>query len=165
MDDYKRLFYMHRPDLLNSDIGSVTNRLKFKQVRLIKMSSLRSPKSIKWKIIIFLLKGPPMQTILVVPEERLPREVHLGRPKARVCIWEAQKSNLRHMSWQLAGFSLWIAKLYLCLVSCQLPPFIIEPFAERRQGLLRAGSVCVPQLHGQRSVLLILKEVSESHLW
>ena len=33
MDDYKRLFYMHRPDLLNSDIGSVTNRLKFKQVR------------------------------------------------------------------------------------------------------------------------------------
>jgi len=31
MDDYKRLFYMHRPDLLNSDIGSVTNRLKFKQ--------------------------------------------------------------------------------------------------------------------------------------
>ena len=34
MDDFKRLFYMHRPDLLNSDIGSVTNRLKFKQVRL-----------------------------------------------------------------------------------------------------------------------------------
>jgi polypeptide N-acetylgalactosaminyltransferase len=31
MDDFKRLFYMHRPDLLNSDIGSVTNRLKFKQ--------------------------------------------------------------------------------------------------------------------------------------
>merc|ERR1719367_2680052 len=31
MDDYKRLFYMHRPDLLNSDIGSVSNRLKFKQ--------------------------------------------------------------------------------------------------------------------------------------
>ncbi len=32
MDEFKRLFYMHRPDLLNSDIGSVTNRLKFKQV-------------------------------------------------------------------------------------------------------------------------------------
>lgn len=30
MEEYKRLFYMHRPDLLNSDIGSVTNRLKFK---------------------------------------------------------------------------------------------------------------------------------------
>lgn len=30
LDDYKRLFYMHRPDLLNSDIGSVDNRLQFK---------------------------------------------------------------------------------------------------------------------------------------
>ena len=26
MEEYKRHFYMHRPDLLNSDIGSVTNR-------------------------------------------------------------------------------------------------------------------------------------------
>ena len=32
MNEYKRLFYMHRPDLLNTDIGSVTNRLKFKEV-------------------------------------------------------------------------------------------------------------------------------------
>ena len=32
MNEYKRLFYMHRPDLLNTDIGSVTNRLQFKEV-------------------------------------------------------------------------------------------------------------------------------------
>jgi len=31
MNEYKRLFYMHRPDLLNTDIGSVTNRLQFKE--------------------------------------------------------------------------------------------------------------------------------------
>ena len=90
---------MHRPDLLNSDIGSVTNRLKFKQVR--SKASIDN----SWNNDM-LLKGPPMQTILMVPEERLPGEVHLGRPKARVCIWKAQKSHLKHLSWQLAGFSL-----------------------------------------------------------
>ena len=31
MDDYKRLFYMNRPDLLNTDIGSVKKRLAFKE--------------------------------------------------------------------------------------------------------------------------------------
>jgi len=31
MDDFKRLFYMHRPDLLNADIGSVENRLNFRK--------------------------------------------------------------------------------------------------------------------------------------
>ena len=36
-----------------------------------------------------LFPGSPMQTILVVPEECLPREVHLGRPQACVCLREA----------------------------------------------------------------------------
>merc|ERR1719232_156059 len=31
LDDFKRLFYMHRPDLLNADIGSVENRMLFKE--------------------------------------------------------------------------------------------------------------------------------------
>jgi len=30
MDDHKKLFYMHRPDLLNTDLGSLENRLKFR---------------------------------------------------------------------------------------------------------------------------------------
>ena len=30
MDDYKRLFYMHRPDLLNTQIGSIEKRMEFK---------------------------------------------------------------------------------------------------------------------------------------
>jgi len=30
MDDYKKLFYMHRPDLLSTDLGSLENRLKFR---------------------------------------------------------------------------------------------------------------------------------------
>jgi len=30
LDEFKRLFYMHRPDLLNADIGSVENRMLFK---------------------------------------------------------------------------------------------------------------------------------------
>ena len=50
-----------------------------------------------------------MQTILVVPEERLPREVHPGRPQACVCLWQAQKPHLKHLPWQLAGFNLSIA--------------------------------------------------------
>lgn len=36
MGEFKRLFYMHRPDLLNSDIGSVENRLKFKEEKQCK---------------------------------------------------------------------------------------------------------------------------------
>ncbi|XP_023346877.1 polypeptide N-acetylgalactosaminyltransferase 1 [Eurytemora carolleeae] len=31
MDEYKKLFYMHRPDLLSTDIGSVKNRNKFRE--------------------------------------------------------------------------------------------------------------------------------------
>jgi len=31
MDKYKKLFYMNRPDLLNSEIGKVENRLKFRE--------------------------------------------------------------------------------------------------------------------------------------
>jgi len=31
LDEYKRLFYMNRPDLINTEIGSVTNRLNFKE--------------------------------------------------------------------------------------------------------------------------------------
>lgn len=30
MDEYKRLFYMNRPDLANTNVGNVTNRLNFK---------------------------------------------------------------------------------------------------------------------------------------
>jgi len=36
MDDYKKLFYMNRPDLLNSEIGSVTKRLQFREDRQCK---------------------------------------------------------------------------------------------------------------------------------
>ena len=64
MDDYKRLFYMHRPDLLNSEIGSVSNRLKFKQVG--NFSFLRNQEYND------TFKGPTMQTVLLVPEECLP---------------------------------------------------------------------------------------------
>ena len=66
--------------------------------QITNMSSLESTN--------LLFTGPPMQTILMVPEERLPGEVHLGRPKARVCLWAAQKPHLKHMSGQLAGFSV-----------------------------------------------------------
>ena len=69
--------------------------------QITNMSSLESTN--------LLFTGPPMQTILVVPEERLPREVHPGRPQACVCLWQAQKPHLKHLSWQLAGFSLSIA--------------------------------------------------------
>ena len=31
MDDYKRLFYMNRPDLANTDVGDMTARRKFKE--------------------------------------------------------------------------------------------------------------------------------------
>jgi len=31
LEDYKRLFYMHRPDLLKAEIGNVENRLAFKK--------------------------------------------------------------------------------------------------------------------------------------
>jgi polypeptide N-acetylgalactosaminyltransferase len=31
MDDYKRLFYMNRPDLMEASIGNLTNRLRFRQ--------------------------------------------------------------------------------------------------------------------------------------
>ena len=31
MDDYKRLFYMNRPDLVNTDVGSLTARMQFKK--------------------------------------------------------------------------------------------------------------------------------------
>ncbi len=33
LDDYKRLFYMNRPDLITTDIGDVSNRLRFKEER------------------------------------------------------------------------------------------------------------------------------------
>jgi polypeptide N-acetylgalactosaminyltransferase len=36
MDDYKKLFYMNRPDLLNSEIASVTKRLQFREDRQCK---------------------------------------------------------------------------------------------------------------------------------
>ena len=63
MDDYKRLFYMHRPDLLNSEIGSVSNRLKFKQVGDFLLQNQEYND---------VFKGPAMQTVLLVPEECLP---------------------------------------------------------------------------------------------
>jgi polypeptide N-acetylgalactosaminyltransferase len=31
MDDYKRLFYMNRPDLISAEIGNVTKRTEFKE--------------------------------------------------------------------------------------------------------------------------------------
>ena len=31
MEDFKRLFYMHRPDLLNAEIGSLERRFEFKE--------------------------------------------------------------------------------------------------------------------------------------
>ena len=34
-------------------------------------------------------KGPTMQTVLLVPEECLPWEIHPGRSKTCLCIWEA----------------------------------------------------------------------------
>ena len=49
-------------------------------------------------------KGPTMQTVLLVPEECLPWEIHLGRSKTCLCVWEAQKSHFKHLSRQLAGF-------------------------------------------------------------
>jgi len=36
MDDYKKLFYMHRPDLLTTEIGSVENRLNWKEEKQCK---------------------------------------------------------------------------------------------------------------------------------
>ena len=55
---------MHRPDLLNSEIGSVSNRLKFKQVGKYICVKLRKYND--------TFKGPTMQTVLLVPEECLP---------------------------------------------------------------------------------------------
>ena len=36
MDDYKRLFYMNRPDLVETQVGDVTNRLKFRDQKQCK---------------------------------------------------------------------------------------------------------------------------------
>ena len=36
MDDYKRLFYMNRPDLVETQVGDVTNRLKFREQKQCK---------------------------------------------------------------------------------------------------------------------------------
>ena len=54
---------MHRPDLLNSEIGSVSNRLKFKQVGDFLLQNQEYNDT-------FI--GPTMQTVLLVPEECLP---------------------------------------------------------------------------------------------
>ena len=72
----------------------------------VQAGSIRKHKIFKDFNLKKFFEGPPMQTILVVPEEHLPWEVHLGRPKARVCLWAAQKPHLKHMSGQLAGFSV-----------------------------------------------------------
>ena len=150
MDDFKRLFYMHRPDLLNSDIGSVTNRLKFKQVRLQTWAL--------WNLQIFNsqdLQCKPFSWFLknVYPEKFIlddPKHVfaygRLKNPTSNTCLDNLQVSAFRlPISWLVCVF-IW-------------PCYNLQPFTERRQGLVRPGRVRLPQLHGQRSVLLFLQEV------
>ena len=98
MDDYKRLFYMHRPDLLNSDIGSVTNRLKFKQVRY---ENIRYSKILIKKYFLKDLQCKPFSWFLknIYPEKFIlddPKHVfaygRLKNPTSNTCLDNLQVS-------------------------------------------------------------------------
>ena len=82
----------------------------------------------------------------------------LKNPTSNTCLDNLQVSAfwLLLICWLVCGFGM------MPILQLHTSSFNIDPFAERRQGLVRPGSVRLPQLHGQRSVLLILQEVSES---
>ena len=141
---------MHRPDLLNSEIGSVSNRLKFKQVG---DSFFAKPRIYR----------------------HIYRTYNANRSPGS---W--RMSTLRNSSWTIQNMSLHMGGLKIPLqtpvsTTCRFHcwndqrSFIfinhLEHSAERRQGLLRPGSICLSQFHGQRSVLLFLQEVRWSEYW
>ena len=90
-------------------------------------------------------------------------------------------STLRNSSWTIQNMSLHMGGLKIPLqtpvsTTCRFHcwndqrSFIcinhLEHSAERRQGLLRPGPICLSQLHGQCTVLLFLQEVRWSeYFW
>ena len=99
MDDYKRLFYMHRPDLLNSEIGSVSNRLKFKQVGnsfFCKTKNITTHlKDLQCKPFSWFLKNVYPEKFILDDPKHVFAYGRLKNPTSNTCLDNLQVSLLK----------------------------------------------------------------------
>ncbi|XP_037069452.1 polypeptide N-acetylgalactosaminyltransferase 1-like isoform X2 [Pollicipes pollicipes] len=138
MDDYKRLFYLNRPDLQETEIGSVSERRQFRQ----RMQC----HTFKW----YLENVLPQKFI---PDENVQAYGRVTSAVAPVCLDNLDREND-------------IAEYYLGLYDCVNAPWRNEMFSLSALGQLRREEVCASvQRRTQRVVMSRCSQRGRDQIW